>query len=123
MWRLIFIGFLIAHGAVHAAIWASPKAKAAGAPFDPSHSWLLGSQRGLAIGLALVAAGLLASAGIGLWTHAEWWRGIGTAALGTSFALMVVYFNPWFLPIEAVNLGLIIGLLWLDWPSRAMVGA
>jgi len=30
---------------------------------------------------------------------------------------------PWFLFIEAVNLALIVALLWLDWPSRSVVGA
>jgi hypothetical protein len=70
-----------------------------------------------------VAAGLLVGAGIGLWAHAEWWRPVAVASLAVSFGLMVLYFNPWFLFIEAVNAGLIVGILWLDWPSKAMVGA
>jgi hypothetical protein len=36
---------------------------------------------------------------------------------------MVLYFTPWFLFIEVVNAGLIVGILWLDWPSKSMVGA
>jgi hypothetical protein len=123
MWRFLFIAFLIAHAGIHAAIWATPAAKDPKAPFDAGHSWLLGSQRGLAIILALTAAALLAAAGIGLWAHAEWWRSVAVVGLAVSFGLMVLYFNPWFLLIQAVNAGLIVGLLWVDWPSKSMVGA
>lgn len=120
MWRLIFIGFFIAHGGVHLAIWATPKK--ADAPFDISSSWLLGVNKGLALGLAVGAAVLLIAAGLGLWAHADWWRAVAVLGLGVSFGLMVVYFHPWYLFIQAVNAALIVGLAWLDWPTRAMVG-
>jgi lysylphosphatidylglycerol synthetase-like protein (DUF2156 family) len=123
MWRFLFIAFLIAHGGVHVAIWAPPKPKDKNVPFDPSHSWLLGSQRRLALILAFSAAALLVAAGIGLWAHAEWWRTVAVIGLAVSFGLMVLYFHPWFLFIEVVNVGLILGLLWLDWPSKSLVGA
>ena len=123
MWRFLFIAFLIAHGGVHVAIWATPRPKGENAPFDPSHSWLFGSQRSLALVLALAAAALLVAAGLGLWAQAEWWRTVAVIGLITSFGLMVLYFHPWFLFIQAVNAALIVGLLWLDWPSKTMVGA
>ena len=72
MWRVIFIAFLLVHGAIHVAIWATPAAKAQDAPFDASNSWLLGSQRSVAMIIALAAAALLAAAGIGLWVQADW---------------------------------------------------
>jgi hypothetical protein len=28
------------------------------------------------------------------------------------------YANPWFLFIQAVNAALIVGIVWLDWPSK-----
>jgi hypothetical protein len=93
MWRFLFIVFLIAHAFVHLAIWLMPKPRDQAAPFDANHSWLLGDQRTLAVLLA------------------------------ASFGLMVVYFNPWYLFIEGVNAVLIIGLVWLTWPSKTMVGA
>jgi hypothetical protein len=34
MWRFLFIGFLIAHGLVHLAIWLMPKPADQKAPFD-----------------------------------------------------------------------------------------
>ena len=91
MWRLVFIAFLIAHGGVHAAIWAAPKPKDQDAPFDPSHSWLLGSQKALAVSLAVGAAVLLVAAGVGLWTHAEWWRAVAIVGLSASLGLMAVH--------------------------------
>ena len=123
MWRFLFIGFLIAHGLVHLAIWLMPKPAEQKAPFDPDHSWLLGDQKTVAVLLAVTAAVLLVGAGLGLWGAADWWRGVAVVGLVTSFSLMVVYFTPWYLFIEGVNSALIVGIAWLTWPSKSMVGA
>jgi hypothetical protein len=123
MWRFAFVAFMIAHGGVHAAIWITPKPKDGSAPFDPSHSWILGDHRALAVVVALVAGALLVTAGIGLWAHAEWWRLVAVGGLGVSFALMVVFFHPWFLFIQVVNAGLIVTLVLYHWPTKVMVGA
>ena len=37
--------------------------------------------------------------------------------------LMVVYFTPWYLVIGAINAALIVGIVWLAWPTKTMVGA
>lgn len=123
MWRFLFIGFLIAHGLVHLAVWLMPKPTDQRAPFDPDHSWLLGDQKALAVLLAVTAAVLLVGSGLGLWASAGWWRGVAVVGLVASFALMVVYFSPWYLFIEAVDAALIVGIAWLAWPSKTMVGA
>jgi hypothetical protein len=122
MWRFVFIAFLILHGAIHAAIWATPKQEGRDIPFDASHSWLLGGQRALAMTMALAVAGLLVASGIGLWVHAEWWRPVAVTGLAGSFILMALYFNSWFLPIQAVNLALVATLVWGTWPTRSMLG-
>ena len=120
MWRFVFIAFLIAHGAIHLAMWIpQPKADA---PFDAGRSWLLGNQRLLALVSAVAIAVILVAAGIGLWAHADWWRAAAVVGLAGSLGLMILFFQTWFLPIQVVNAGLLIGLLWLDWPSEAMVG-
>lgn len=123
MWRLLFIGFLIAHGLVHLAIWLTPKPNDQTMPFDPSHSWLVGDRRGLAVTVVVAAAVILVAAGLGLWVHADWWRGAAVIGLAMSFGLMVLYFTPWYLFIETVNAALIVGLVCLTWPSKTMVGA
>jgi hypothetical protein len=123
VWRFLFIGFLIAHGLVHLAIWLMPKPPHDKAPFDPAHSWLIGDRKAVAVALAVVAATLLVLGGVSLWARADLWRVAAVSGLGVSFGLMVVYFNPWYLLIQGVNLALIIGIVWLTWPSKAMVGA
>jgi hypothetical protein len=123
MWRVLFIAFLLVHAAIHLAIWATPAPKDPNAPFDARHSWLLGDQRAAATVLALVAAALLGVAGIGLWAHAGWWRPVAAAAVAVSFGLMVLYFHPWFGFIQVVNAGLVVAIVWLEWPTTAMVGA
>ena len=115
MLRFILIGFLIAHGLVHVAIWA-PRYDPQKAPFDASRSWLIGDQRGLAQVLAFSVAALLLLAGVGLWVGGGWWRPTAVAGLGASTALLLLYFNLWYLFILAVNVVLIVGILWLDWP-------
>jgi hypothetical protein len=125
MWRFIFIGFLIAHGLIHLAMWVFVPKPAPGkrTPFDASHSWLLGSQRTLAATVAAAAMVLLVVAGIGLFAHADWWRAVAVAGLGVSFGLMVVWFNPWFTMIEIVNAGLMVGIALYTWPSPNVLGA
>lgn len=76
MLRVLLIGFLIAHGLVHVAIWG-PKYDPAKGSFDASHSWLIGNQRPLAQVLAFAAAAILILAGIALWSHGEWRRSSG----------------------------------------------
>src|SRR5919201_6575633 len=109
MWRFIFIGFLIAHGLVHVAMWVfvPEPAPEKEAPFDASYSWLLGNQRALAASVAIATAAILIVAGFGLWGHADWWRAAAVIGLTASFLLMVVYFTPWFFFIEGVNAALI----------------
>lgn len=125
MWRFIFIGFLIAHGLVHVAMWVFVSKPAPGkeAPLDASYSWPFGNQKALATTVAAATAVVLVVAGIGLWAHADWWRIAAIIGLAASFLLMVVYFTPWFAFIEGVNLALIGSIVWLDWPTQTMVGA
>jgi uncharacterized membrane protein YphA (DoxX/SURF4 family) len=120
--RVLLGVFFIAHGLVHVAIWA-PKYDPAKVPFDASRSWLLGDQRPLARVLAFAAAAILVVAGIALLAQGGWWRPTALVGLGVSTALLLVYFNRWYLFILAVNIALIGGIVWLDWPARSTVGA
>jgi hypothetical protein len=122
MLRLVLIGFLIAHGLVHVALW-TPKYDPETAPFDPTRSWLLGDQRSLARLFAFVAAAFLVVAGVGLAVHGEWWRPTAVIGMSVSSALLLFYFNAWYLFILAVNAALIVGIASMDWPSKATLGA
>jgi hypothetical protein len=120
--RWLLIGFFVAHGLVHVAIWA-PKYDPEKAAFDASHSWLIGDQRPLALVLAFAAAAILVVAGIALWAHGEWWRPTAVVGLSVSTVLLLLYFTPWYLIILSVNIALIVGIAFMDWPSKMTVGA
>ncbi len=68
--RVLLGVFFIAHGLVHVAIWA-PRYDPEKAPFDASHSWLLGDRRPLARVLAFAAAAILIVAGLALLAQAN----------------------------------------------------
>ena len=120
--RVLLGLFFIAHGLVHVAIWA-PKYDPEKAAFDASHSWLLGDRRPLARFLAFAAAAILIVAGIALLAQGGWWRPTAMVGLSVSTVLLLVYFTPWYLFILAVNIALIVGIAWLDWPAKSTVGA
>jgi hypothetical protein len=120
--RWLLIAFLIAHGLVHVAIWA-PKYDPEKAAFDASHSWLIGDQRPLAQVLAFAAAALLVLAGIALWSQGGWWRPTAVVGLSVSTILLLLYFTPWYLIILPVNIALIVGIAFMDWPAETTVGA
>lgn len=122
MLRWLLIGFLIAHGLVHVAIWA-PKYDPEKVAFEASHSWLIGDQRPLARVLAFAAAALLVLAGIALWAHGGWWRPTAVLGLSVSTVLLLLYFNPWYLFILPVNIALIVGIAFMEWPAKTTVGA
>ncbi len=115
--RVLLGVFFIAHGLAHVAIWA-PKYDPEKAAFDASHSWLLGDQRPLARVLAFSAATILIVAGIVLLAQGGWWRPIVVVGLSVSTALLLLYFNPWYLSILAVNVALVVGIAFMDWPRR-----
>ena len=110
-----FIGlFVVAHGLVTVAIWAMgaqtvPEGNLQ--PPDPTHSWLLGDARtlsmvfGVAVGIALVVAG------IGFLLAQSWWPALAVAAGIGSLLLFAVFFTPWWLAGIAISSTLIVGAL------------
>jgi hypothetical protein len=105
MVRLMLGSFLVAHGVVTAAIWASPGK--GGEPFRATHSWLLGDARSLAVALAMVATTGFVLAGVGFLTHQSWWGAFGIGAGALALVLMALYFNPWLLAGIAISGGIL----------------
>jgi hypothetical protein len=93
MLRVLVGLFLVAHGLVTFGIWAAPVTEKA--PFNPSHSWLLGDARTLAVALALVAAAAVVVTGGGFLAQQDWWAAAAVAAGAGAVALMALYFTPW----------------------------
>jgi hypothetical protein len=105
MIQVLLGAFIVAHGLLTAFIWLSP-AKA-DAPFQATHSWLLGDARPLAVGIALVAAAGFVLAGIGFITQQAWWAFTGIGAGAAALLLMTLYFNPWLLAGIAISAGIL----------------
>jgi|GEM_PF-2446676 hypothetical protein len=102
MTRTLAALFLLAHGFVHAAVWAAPGPREAQAPFDPRHSWLLAAvhvaadpARTTALGLAWAATGLYALAALLLVAGAGVWAPAAAAAALVAALLKVTFFNTW----------------------------
>ena len=90
MIRFLLGGFIVAHGLLTAFIWVSPAN--ADAPLRPTHPWLLGDARPLAVVIALVAAAGFVVAGIGF-TQQPWGAVTGIGAGAVALVLMVLFFN------------------------------
>jgi hypothetical protein len=122
MWSTLIgigIGLLLAiHGFAHwqlTTLWGSrPEAS----------SWLLGAS-GAGLGNALWVLALLTflAAGIGAGFHWSWWRPAAILASVISLAVMALYWDSNMALGAAVNIGVLVGLLWLRWPTPEMVGA
>lgn len=97
-----FIGWLIiAHAVITGVIWAAPLLP--DAPFNPSHSWLLGDSRPVAAPAGLILALALAATGAGLLLNQPWWAPLGLATAAAAAIFTVVYFHPWLSLAVAIN--------------------
>jgi hypothetical protein len=105
MIRVLLGAFIVAHGLVTAAMWASPPR--ATDPFRATHSWLLGDARPLAVVVALVAAAGFVLAGVGVSADQAWWAVSGIGAGAVALLLMVLFFNPWLLAGIAISAGIL----------------
>ena len=115
---------LFAHGWAHLVVWGLIPSLQPQSDSDPAHSWVLGDNRPVANGLAVLTMATFAVAAVGLAVHATWW---GTATIAASVAsLLLVGLLPaavagvWILVPIAINAALIVGVAWFDWPARAM---
>jgi hypothetical protein len=112
VWRFLIIAFLLGHGAIVAA-------QASGVP----DSWLIGERKVLGLALTLAAGAASVIAGGGLWVQAEWWRALAVTGAALSLLFFVVFFQPLILFGMALDVAVIVALVWLDWPTKSMVGA
>jgi hypothetical protein len=97
---------VLAHAGITAMIWTMPPRP--DAPFDASHSWVLGDSRILAVPLSLSVALGLAIVGAGLILDHGWWANVGLVAGAAAVVFMLTYFNPWLLAGIAINCGITI---------------
>ena len=123
METFLVVAFLIAHGLVHAAVWATPKPAAEPPPFDPAHSWALqashvppATQRSTSVGLAWVAALLLVVAGSAYAFDAGVWTLFAAAGAVVGLVLKGLWFNRWLSLGVALDLAVLVAAL-TNWPA------
>jgi hypothetical protein len=139
MLRFLIGGLLIVHGLVTVAQSLGVFGRGT-EPENPTwlnwwptpigRSWLLGSL-GLEettvswlVGALWVVGGItFLAAAFGILTHHEWWRTLTVLGAFASLVVLVPYFHPWYALVTILNIGILIALLWLRWPSENLVGA
>jgi hypothetical protein len=98
LWRWLMIVLLLAHGVGHIIgfleAWTGVPAGFTNQPWVLSDSVTIESALGRAFGLLwLVAMIGFVGAGIGLFTHQEWWRVMTTAAAVISLVAILPWWN------------------------------
>ena len=121
--KWLLAGLLVAHGFVHITVWASAKA-ATEQGTTPDHSWVLGDQHSIVIGLTYLVVALFAAAAGALLLEAEWWRQAAVMAAATSLLLVALFpgalLGPWIVAPVAIDVALIVAIIWLQWPRSLM---
>jgi hypothetical protein len=136
--KTLFALFLIAHGLVHAGLAAAPNPKEPdakpGAFFTSiSRSWLL-PRLGLNapivqwIGIILVALAILGfvQAGLGVFGVpglTEIWRSVAVISACVSLLLLVLFWHLWLIVGVLIDVGILVALLWENWPSVELIGS
>ena len=138
--RLVTAGVLLLHGLGHggalgALAWIRWRPEAATGPWLSARSWILPS---LPAGTATTAASvfwILSLAGFVITAMSFWglvmpggvWRPLGVASALVSIAGITLFFGTWpmfnTLAALAVNVAVLVAVLWLHWPPDAVSGS
>ncbi len=142
MLRFLIGGMLIVHGLIVAA--QSPSAFGGGEPIaNPSwltwwptalgQSWLLaglGLEQTVAARLAgllwLIGGVALLAAGLGVFgvlVPQGWWRTLAIGGAGMSLLLLLFYLHPFYGIGIGASAAILLALLWVRWPTPALVGS
>jgi hypothetical protein len=122
MW--LIAAFLIAHGAVHLAVWLAPAQTESEhpAPFAPDHSAVLtrthvaqSTTHLTAVRLAGAATVAYVLAGLAVAVGSAWAVALAAVAAVTGLALKVLFFNPW-LSLGVVIDAAVLSSAWWSWP-------
>lgn len=74
-----------------------PEVKRDMAPFNPSHSWLLGERPSLAFAVALTVTTAFTLAGASYLARAGWWPSVMVAASALSLLLLALFASRYFI--------------------------
>jgi hypothetical protein len=131
LWRIAVALVILAHGIGHMLFLAPCLGIAQWG--QSAHSWLLtktlgdfatrviGSLLWLAVIVGFVAAG------VGLLGQDAWWRALAVASAGVSLLGLILFMSGGstqpIVSAAAMDIAILVALLWVHWPSVDLVGA
>lgn len=136
--KIIIALFLIAHGLVHAGLAAAPNPddpdSTPGAFFtSPERSWLLpkvglseAAVRWVGIILFVLATSGFVLAGLGVFGVpglSAIWRTAAVVSASLSLLLLVLFWHLWLIIGVLIDIGILVALLWANWPSVDLIGS
>ena len=134
--RLVIGGVLLLHGlghggAVGALAWIGRFGPGRTGAWKPAKSWLVPSLTGSAAAIVASAFWVAALAGfvpaaLSFWgiLPVELWQPLAVASAAVSMAGIIVFFGNWplfnTLAAQAVNVAVLVAVLWLRWPPESV---
>jgi hypothetical protein len=120
--RIVIGALLMIHGFAHWQItsgWGKVTADSAALRAIGMESGALAS-----LGTALWVVALISFnvAGIGVFAGQGWWRTLAIGAAVVSLLVMALFWQPNYIIGVAVDVGILVALLWAHWPTPALVG-
>jgi hypothetical protein len=134
--RLVIGGVLLLHGLGHggalgALAWVQHFGSDRTGAWRSARSWLMPSLPASAATLLASAFWAAALAGfvlaaLSFWgvLPIEWWQSVAVVSAAVSMAGIVLFFGNWplfnTLAAQAVNVGVLVAVLWLRWPPESV---
>jgi len=115
--RIIVGALLVVHGVAHVEItkaWGSREA---------STSWLVGDADTLGMVLSTVALAVFALSGLAVFVGLGIWRPLAVAAACISLVTIALFWDRKMALGVAVNVAIVVALVWARWPGRELVGS
>jgi hypothetical protein len=114
--RIVLGVLLIIHGVAHVdlvRVWGSRRS---------ASSWLLGQAATLGTVVSMVALAGFVLAGLALVAGFGAWRPLAIAAACVSLVTIALFWDAHMVLGVAVNVGILVALLWLEWPEQTTLG-
>jgi len=115
--HMIVGALLVVHGVAHVEmikVWGSR---------ESSTSWLLGEADTLGTVLSTVALAGFVLSGLAVFIGLGIWRLLAVAAACLSLVTIALFWDRKMVLGVAVNLAIVVSLVWANWPGRDLMGS
>jgi len=122
---------MIAHGLVHWVLLApNPDVEGSGFAGFIKKSWLVtrtGMDESTAFWIGIVLMAIISIgfmvAGIAVFASQAWWRPLAIAMAVISVVLLALFWHKWLVVGPALDVAIIVSLIFFKWPSASTIGA